>query len=341
MDPSALPDRLVLAAHHGVHVRGPDARQVGLDPVGGIVLEDLSPALVAMVDELGPAAVGSADLLCRAGTRGADPADAAAVIATLVAGGLVCDADRAERVTRRRATSVIVVRGDGPLALGTAAGLAGAGVGTVHVRTSGTVGRADLAVGGLGVDDLGRDRASAAVSLLRRAAPGVRTGSPGRNPPDLVVLADAQARHPDEAAALVGRAVEHLAVTVRDGRGLVGPLVLPGRSPCLGCVDLVRTGLDPGWPAVVAGLLGRTGTAAASVLAATTAFGVAQALLALDGPVVGGPPPPTLGATVDLDPDRAETTTRRWAPHPGCSCGAARPGDAPCGGTAGRGTIGE
>ena len=334
-----LPGRLVLAAHHAVHVRSADARQIGLDPASGIVLEDLSPAIAAMVDELGPAAVGSADLLRRAQTRGADPSDAASVLSGLLAGGLVCDADRAERVARRRAGSVVVVRGDGPLALGTAAGLARAGVGAVHVRTAGRIGQADLAVAALGADDLGRDRSRTAAALLRRIAPDVRTAAPGRNPPDLVVLADAQARHPDEGVTLVGRAVEHLAVTVRDGRGIVGPLVLPGRSTCLRCLDLVRTGLDPGWPTMVAGLLGRTGTADPAVLGATAALGVVQALLALDGPVTGDPPPPTLGATVELDPARATVTTRHWAPHPGCPCGAARPGDTPCRATAGRGTI--
>ncbi|MDQ4116309.1 MAG: hypothetical protein M3235_05030, partial [Actinomycetota bacterium] len=63
--PAALPGRLVLAAHHAVHVRSVDARQIGLDPSSGIVLEDLSAGFAAMVDELGPAAVGSADLLRR------------------------------------------------------------------------------------------------------------------------------------------------------------------------------------------------------------------------------------------------------------------------------------
>lgn len=335
----ALPGRLVLAAHHAVHVRSADGRQIGLDPVSGIVLEDLSPAIAAMVDELGPAAVGSAELLSRAYDRGADPSDATAVLTGLLHGGLVCDADRAERVERRRACSVVVVRGDGPLALGTAAGLARAGVRAVHVRTGGRIERADLAVAGLDGDDLGRDRSAVAAALLRRVAPDVRTGPPGRNPPDLVVLADAQARHPDEGAALVGHAVEHLAVAVRDGRGIVGPLVLPGRSTCLGCLDLVRTGLDPGWPALVTGLLGRTGTADPAVFGATAALAVAQALLALDGPVTGGPPPPALGATVELDPGRATVTTRLWPPHPGCPCGAARPSDAPCRPAAGRGTI--
>ncbi|TCK26422.1 bacteriocin biosynthesis cyclodehydratase domain-containing protein [Pseudonocardia endophytica] len=329
----------MLAAHHAVHVRGPDARQIGLDPASGMVLEDLSPAIAAMLDELGPAAVGSSELLERAGARGAEPADAAAVLSGLLDGGLVCDASGAGRVERRRAGSVVVVRGDGPLALGTAAGLAAAGVGAVHVKTAGRIDRSDLAVAGLVADDVGRDRSAVASALLHRVSPSVRTGSPGRNAPDLVVLADAQARHPDEGAALVGSAVEHLAVHLRDGRGVVGPLVLPGRSACLGCLDLVRTGLDPGWPGVVAGLLGRTGTAEQAVIGATVALAVAQALLALDGPVTGGPPPPTLGATVELDPARASVTTRRWDPHPGCPCGAPPPGDAPCGATAGRGTI--
>lgn len=324
-----LPARLVLAGHLCVLVRGPDSRQVGLDPVRGLVLEDLCPATAAMLDELGPAPVDTADLLRRAAGRGADPDTATALLHALLAAGLLHDVRMPERVTRRRAGSHVEVRGDGPLALAVAAALSRAGVGAVHARTSGPVGPSDLLVAGLPPHVLGLDRSRAAAELLAAVAAQVRRAAPGRTPPDLVVLTDAQARRLDEADALTGRAVEHLVIRVRDGRGVVGPLVLPGRSACLRCLDLHRTGLDPGWPALTAALADRTGSADPGVLAATAALGSAQALLALDGPTTGGPPPPSLDATLELDLDAATVVTRAWAAHPGCPCGAAVPVTSP------------
>jgi len=61
------------------------------------------------------------------------------------------------------------------------------------------------------------------------------SGEPGR-----VALADA-----------VRCGVSHLLV-VLDGENVrIGPLVVPGRTPCLGCADLHRATWDPGWPALV------------------------------------------------------------------------------------------
>lgn len=346
-----LPDRVVLAPHHRVLVRGPDSRQLGLDPDLGRVLEGLCPATAVMLDELGPAPVDTPALLRRAAGRGADPAAAADLLHALLRAGLVRDARVADRVARRRADSQVEVRGDGPLALAVAAGLARAGVGAVHARTSGPVGPADLLATGLGPAMLGHDRARVAAPLLAATAPGVRTSSPGRTPPDLLVLTDVLAHRLDEADALTGRAVEHLVVRLRDGRGVVGPLVLPGRSACLRCLDLYRTGLDPGWPALAAALADRCGTAEPGVLVATAALGVAQALRALDGPAVGGAAPPTLDATLELDLDTGSVVTRPWAAHPRCPCGAAGaagprgpggsagPAGAPCGNAPRRETI--
>lgn len=342
--PSTLPDRITLAAHHRVLPRGPDARQVGLDPVRGRVVEDLCPATAAMLDELGPAPVGSAELVRRAVELGAERDAAIGLLHGLLTAGLVVDARLATRAAHRRADSQVAVRGDGPLAAGLAAALVRAGVGGVHVRTSGRVGPGDLAVG-VPVADLGRERARAVADLLAGLSAGAPSPAPGRTPPDLVVLTDAQSRPPGETDALTARATEHLVVRVRDGRGVVGPLVLPGRSACLRCLDLYRTGRDPGWPGLAAATTGHVGTAEPPVLAATAALGAAQALLALDGPATGAAAPPTLGATLEIDLEAGAVVARRWSAHPGCPCGAAGPdrvppAGAPCGAARPRETIG-
>jgi hypothetical protein len=52
---------------------------------------------------------------------------------------------------------------------------------------------------------------------------------------DLVVLSDFLVADPRMVRDLHSRGVPHLPVRVRDGTGLVGPLVIPGVTSCLGC----------------------------------------------------------------------------------------------------------
>ena len=88
------------------------------------------------------------------------------------------------------------------------------------------------------------------VDVVRRVAPrDERRAAPARARAGPVVLADAVVPDPTRVAALHRDRVAHLPVRLRDGIGVVGPLVLPGRSACLGCVELHRRGRDPGWPA--------------------------------------------------------------------------------------------
>jgi hypothetical protein len=50
---------------------------------------------------------------------------------------------------------------------------------------------------------------------------------------DLVVLSDSLVADPRMVRELHSRGVPHLPVRVRDGTGLVGPLVIPGVTSCL------------------------------------------------------------------------------------------------------------
>ncbi|MFE3192352.1 TOMM precursor leader peptide-binding protein [Nocardia sp. NPDC059240] len=137
--------------------------------------------------------------------------------------------------------------------------------------------------------------------------------------PDLLALSDALVPDPGLVAELMRRRIPHLQVRVRDGRGIVGPLVLPGETGCLRCADLYRTDYEPAWPHLAAQLLGRAGYASPAGVAMTAAL----ALKEIETISVGAAtrPPATLNATLELDLDAPHLDRRPWPAHPSCGCG--------------------
>jgi bacteriocin biosynthesis cyclodehydratase domain-containing protein len=140
---------------------------------------------------------------------------------------------------------------------------------------------------------------------------------------DLVVLSDALTADPRLVRELQGAGVPHLPVLVRDGAGVVGPLVIPGRTSCLTCADLHRTDRDPAWPALAAQLRDVVGTADRPTLLATAGLALGQlqqiivAVRALPGP---SPAPATLNASLEVDVATHTIRARRWVRHPLCGC---------------------
>lgn len=323
MDPT-FPARLCLSPHRTVLALGARARRLGLDPDAGIVVDGLHPALALMLDEL-DGTVETTQLMASAVRRGAAEGAVDGLLGQLLDAGVVVDARARRRPGDRRAASTVVVTGAGPLAVGIVTGLVHAGVGTVHLEAGGSVCAADLGTG-LVDADRGHDRASAVADAVARLFPGAAvTAPPLRLVPDLVVFTDAQAPDPPVAARLVVDGVPHLLVRLRDGAGVVGPLVLPGRTACLRCLDLRRSERDPGWPRIAAQLVGRSGRADPVCVTATAAFGTAQALAALDGTAA----PATVDALIELDVTAATTRRRPYTAHPACTCGAAATGGGP------------
>ncbi|MGB3483101.1 MAG: cyclodehydratase [Mycobacterium sp.] len=118
--------------------------------------------------------------------------------------------------------------------------------------------------------------------------------------------------------------IPHLQVRMRDGRGLVGPLVLPGLTSCLGCADLHRSDRDAAWPAVAAQLRDTVGTAARATVLATAALALGQIDTVLAA-VRGGPEnalraPATLSTTLEFDSTTSTIASRHWPRHPLCGC---------------------
>jgi bacteriocin biosynthesis cyclodehydratase domain-containing protein len=115
--------------------------------------------------------------------------------------------------------------------------------------------------------------------------------------------------------------VAHLAVRVRDGTGLVGPLVVPGATSCLNCADLHRRDRDAAWPAVAAQLRDTVGVADRATLLATAALALSQVNRVI-GAVRGtdSEPPASLSATLEFDVHAGSIVARQWPKHPLCSC---------------------
>lgn len=142
---------------------------------------------------------------------------------------------------------------------------------------------------------------------------------------DLVVLADALVDDPRLVRDLQAAGVAHLPVRVRDGTGLVGPLVIPGVTSCLRCADLHRTDRDPAWPALATQLREVVGSADRATLLATAALalGQLQRIIAAVRSGAGGvvpDPPATFDTTWELDLAGQAIRTRRWSRHPLCGC---------------------
>lgn len=120
---------------------------------------------------------------------------------------------------------------------------------------------------------------------------------------------------PDIQSHWLRRDIPHLPVVFSDTGVTVGPLVDPGISACLRCVELHRTDTDPAWPAISAQLHGLSGGAESPILAAEAAAIAFRLLRArLDGSLESG-------QSIHIDADSGTRTARHWMQHPRCGCG--------------------
>ena len=231
-----------------------------------------------------------------------------------------CDADGGARTVARRRGAYVRVHGADRIGACVATFLAASGVAWVSCTDDEVAGPADLGPAGLTEADLGKPRAAGVARAIRRVAPEVRTEDDGTRP-SLVVLTGAGPHDEELLRRLMRDRTPHLAVRAGEAIGVVGPLVDPGRSACLRCVNITKAALDPAWPAVLAQSRAAVPQACDTVLAAATAaLASAQALAFLDG---AGPAPAAANGTLELVLPHWQWRRRTWAAQPACTCGAA------------------
>jgi hypothetical protein len=153
-------------------------------------------------------------------------------------------------------------------------------------------------------------------SGLARSIAGLLDASGMLGAPDdaaLVVLVADWVVSPADHFAWLNRDIVHVPVIVSERAVTVGPFVEPGVGPCLYCVQLARTDLDPAWPAIATQLWGRAPRELDLLLKAEVATFVVRRLQARL----------TNGAGVADSwriADDGEISVTAWERHPDCRC---------------------
>ena len=332
--------------------RDPDTLQIGIDPRRAVALRGMrgAEALINLLD-------GSRDLgqvLAAARDQGIGRPAAERVIGLLAAAGALHDfpaatlralpdgprarlagelatvslahgyADGGALVLARRQAARVRVYGASPMAASLASLLSASGVGRVSC-TGAAAGWPGGEPSGAGPSGAGPELAPwPPAGRVRLGHPGgdapprARRSGPAPPRPDLAVLTDSYP--PELPGTLVAGAVAHLTAAASEAIGVVGPLVIPGRTACLSCVDLARSDRDPAWPLILAQASGRASrpAACAAVLAAAVAAqGTEQALAYIDQAAPGAV---VINGTLELVLPDWQWRRRSWAPHPHCRC---------------------
>lgn len=299
--------------------RGPDELQVGLHPARAVVLADRDEVRSTLT------------ALSRPGAPAEERAPHPGVLGMLDDAGLVTDLERLLPLlpgtseqgdsAGSRAGDVAAValrRHDPEAVLGRRATRA------VEVVPAGGAPAAALA-------QRVRDLLDAAGCTLEAAGGtggpvGVAAPERGATPPEpgfgvLVALGEPRRERVDR---WMREQTPHVVLRLTEGDALLGPLVVPGATACLRCVDAHLTDVDPVWPLLVVQHADACATPRDDavpepcdpVLATLAAAWTARDVLTH----LEGGDPSTLSTTVRLGPVLRSLETQTWSRHPGCGC---------------------
>ncbi len=289
--------------------------QVGLRADAGLVFSPAGDELIRLLSGLD----GSADLDLLSRRAGVDRARAGEIVDLLDQAGLLDGPDQDD--VRR-----VKLIGCGRLGEQIARLLVADGIETLYLgdapQGASRRSRAEapsarsLAAALLGASDRG-----SGSRRPTRLVPISNWWRPDDLPPTLTVVA-LDTAEPDRLIPTGLLADGHPYLIVRglpDG-AVVGPLVVPGRTPCLNCCDLLTRDLDPGWPA----LLGQFTRTTVQPPASAAAFAAAVATLQAQA-WLSGRPSEAEGATLEVRSWDGCGRWRMWPRHPDCPCQRVEP----------------
>lgn len=291
--PSPRPEaarRIRLHSHARPLRRGPGQVQFGLSPEHGVVLEGLTDAEVGWLLSLALQRSGAGrDLEL---VSGGTPA-AAELLG--VSGQRV-----AELLDLLHRHDLIASRADGT---------------PLDVGGKGTAREASWRISILGS---GRTTESIRAGVSTVESVEVWDALLPNGPPDAALLVVNDTVGPSDAASWARSNIRHVPVIVDRHRVRLGPVVTPGRGPCLVCLDLRRADRDPAWPLVAAQLDTAPSEWAQPVTAdpALTAAATGLCAVLVDALSRGAPVP--AGVTWEVSEPLPQVTTRHWLQHPLC-----------------------
>ena len=132
---------------------------------------------------------------------------------------------------------------------------------------------------------------------------------------------------PESYGFWLRRDLPHLPIVFGDDSVAVGPLVEPGSTACLYCLEHYRRDADASWSAIASQLWGRQSAAETHMTSIDVTARVSRLVLRR----LGGNPAST-ATSLHIEVATGETTRRVWLPHPDCGCvqlpnGLSRPGE--------------
>jgi hypothetical protein len=142
-------------------------------------------------------------------------------------------------------------------------------------------------------------------------------------PPALVLLVAHHVLAPGRATRWLALDVPHLPVVFGERAAVLGPLVVPGATPCLRCAEEHRIDADPAWPVLAGQLLGLRPAAAAAAVALRMELHARLAAALRD--VRAGGDAGLAGSALRVAADGSVSRLERpW--HGRCSCRGPGPG---------------
>jgi hypothetical protein len=249
----------------------------------------------------------------------------AGAFAEIIRASLLNSADGATVLMERKFRTVHVddLSGAG---LALTLGLASAGIGRVVSHDQSVVEAQDLGPSAYPSQLLGKPKLEAVKALLASSpnqmsvVAGHRLTARNLEAIDCAVIIAHQAAEPRRYVQWLNRDVPHLALTFEVDSASVSPLIVPGRGPCLFCLEEARISQDPSWPVVASQLVTskeRLDDSASRLFCAGLAI---QKILAHVDDIGGFTQTAKELAGYRLELHSGAITEFTWPEHEACSC---------------------
>ena len=219
----------------GVFWRSAETLQIGLDPRVGVVIEDLTPAEQDLVARLsGPMTAPELDAFAR--RHRLRPTRVERILSMLERADVLRDGRLAP--SSPLSSSCVRIESLDPLGVAIGLTLARSGVGSVVFDDPSPVAASDHPA--LSRRGAGQRRDRAFLTVLRSAAPGIRT----HGEPDAAVVTGSRLIDPRRTYGLCDERTPHLLAWVEEVDACVGPFVEPGAGACAACAYHARCEAD-------------------------------------------------------------------------------------------------